>query len=376
MPTPHGITPTAGQGLLHGDREGRIAGYVLKVIRQVLGSTQEDLAERLRVDVTTVQGWESGRRPLTAVSAGTYLRIRHFLLRSGASPRLLPQLDTAMEADRFIGYVLSSEGPIELDGHPLASWVITRPFTDLLGWTFTGTAPAALAEAPVRRRGPAPPGPQLAADERRHVMDHLRDAAEQAAPDTAEGALLRRQAHYVAGYDQSSETVEWLAVMQRTEQRRLRSDEWTPSWAVVRSGAHTLARQGDADALPQFIGVHVETDECEIANLNYWAYWLGELTDPQLDDTFMIEVDLGAWHGDRLLEHLTAKLVAGNPYVDVVAHSLWSLVHRKPDAITPTRGTALSSAAKRILDEDGAMSPQSRRELNEVLYALRIIHRR
>ncbi|MDA0564868.1 helix-turn-helix domain-containing protein [Streptomonospora sp. S1-112] len=348
---------------------------MLKVIRQSGNLTQEELAERLSVDVTTIQGWESGRRPLMAVSAGTYLRIRHFLLRNGTSPRLLSQLDTAMEADRFIGYVLSHEGPLDLDAHPLASWVITRPFTDLIGWTFTGTAPSALASAPVRRRGPVPPGPRLAADERNHVITHLRAAAEQAALDTTEGALLRRQAHYVAGFDSSSETVEWLAVMQRAEQRRLRPGEWSPSWAVVRSGAHTLARRGDAEALPRFIGVHIETDQCEIANLNYWAYWLGELADPQLSDAFMIEVDLDAWHGGRLVEHLTTRLDRSNPYVDVVAHTLWSLVHRKPGAVTPTRGRALAEAVQKILEE-GGISPQSRRELQEVLYALRIVHRR
>lgn len=203
-----------------------IRGYVLKTIRQTVGLTQdqEQLAEKVQVDVSTLQGWESGRCPLMAIPAGSYLRLRHLLHRLGASPRLLVQLDTALEADRFIGYMLASDGPIDLDNHPLATWVITRPFTELVAWPFTGTVPSELKEAaPLQRRGLSAAGPVLAADERRHMVDHLQAAAEQAEKDSVEGALLRRQAHYVAGFDKSSQTVEWLAVMQRAEQRRLGS---------------------------------------------------------------------------------------------------------------------------------------------------------
>ncbi|MCP3011964.1 helix-turn-helix domain-containing protein [Nocardiopsis dassonvillei] len=371
---------TAGQGSApqaHADREGRVSGYVLKTIRQAVGLTQEQLAEQARVDVSTLQGWESGRRPLMAVPVGSYLRLHHLLHRLGATPRLLTQLDTSLEADRFIGYVLSSDGPIDLDNHPLATWVITRPFTELVAWPFTGTTPNELREAaPLRRRGPSGTGPGLAADERRHMVDHLQAAAEQAAHESVEGALLRRQAHYVAGFDDSSETVEWLAVMQRAEQRRLGNRVgWTPSWAVVRSGAHSLARTGDTDALPEFIDVHISTDACEIANLNYWAYWLGEISDPQLADTFMVELDLDAWHGDRLLKHLTGRLTPINPYVDVVCHTLWALIIRKPSLLDTRAAGELFGVVSQILDST-ALSPRSRRELEEVLYALRMIHRR
>lgn len=359
------------------DREGRVSGYVLKTIRQVVGLTQEQLAERTRVDISTLQGWESGRRPLMAVPAGAYLKLRHLLHRLGASPKLLNQLDTGLEADRFIGYVLASDEPIDLDNHPLATWVITRPFTELVAWPFTGAVPHELQEAaPIRRRGPSGTGPGLASDERRHMVDHLQDAAEQTAKDSVEGALLRRQAHYVAGFDKSADTVEWLEAMQRAEQRRLGNEgEWTPSWAVVRSGAHTLARTGDEEALAKFIDVHISTDACEVANLNYWAYWLGEISDPQLADTFMVELDLDCWHGDRLLKHLMGRLTPANPYVDVVCHTLWALIIRKPALLDTKIAHGLVTSVSRMLDE-GAISAQSRRELEEVLYALRMINRR
>lgn len=381
MTTPKSrTTRTAGQGpppRADADREGRVSGYVLKTIRQTVGFTQEQLAERLHVDVSTLQGWESGRRPLMAVSAGAYLKLRHLLHRLGASPRLLGQLDTGLEADRFIGYMLASNGPIDLDNHPLATWVITRPFTELVAWPFTGDVPNELKEAaPIRRRGPSGSGPGLAADERRHMVDHLQAAAEQAAKESVEGALLRRQAHYVAGFDKSSETVEWLAVTQRAEQRRLGNEvEWTPSWAVVRSGAHSMARTGDSEALSQFIDVHISTDACEIANLNYWAYWLGEISDPQLADTFMVELDLDSWHGDRLLKHLMGRLDPTNPFVDVVCHTLWALIIRKPSLLDTKVAGDLVESVSRMLDQ-GTVSAQSRRELEEVLYALRMIHRR
>jgi transcriptional regulator with XRE-family HTH domain len=359
------------------DREGRVSGYVLKIIRQAVGLTQEQLAEHVRVDVSTLQGWESGRRPLMAVPAGAYLRLRHLLHRLGASPRLLTQLDTGLEADRFIGYVLASDGPIDLDNHPLATWVITRPFTELVAWPFTGTTPNELKEAaPLRRRGPSGTGPALAADERRHMVDHLQAAAEQASHESVEGALLRRQAHYVVGFDKSSETVEWLAVMQRAEQRRVGSEvEWTPSWAVLRSGAHSLARAGDTEALPEFIDVHISTDACEVANLNYWAYWLGEISEPQLADVFMVRLDLDSWHGDRLLQHLMGRLTSTNPYVDVVCHTLWALIIRKPSLLHTRAAGELTESVSRTL-ESTAVSPRSHRELEEVLYALRMIHRR
>lgn len=377
---PHPPTRTGSQGVSFRtdlDREGRVSGYVLKTIRQAIGLTQEQLAARVPADVSTLQGWESGRRPLMAVPAGNYLRLRHLLHRLGASHRLVTQLDTALEADRFIGYVLAADGSIDLDNHPLATWVITRPFTELVAWTFTGAVPNELKEAAlIRRHGPSSLGPELATDERRHMINHLQATAEQAAKESTEGALLRRQAHYVAGFDNSSDTTEWLAVMQRAEQRRLSSEsEWTPSWAVVRSGAHSLARAGDTEALPQFIDMHISTDACEVANLNYWAYWLGEISAPQLADTFMVELDLGSWHGGRLLRHLTGRLSVDNPYVDVVAHTLWALIIRKPVLLNSGTAVDLGESVSRILDE-GTISRRSQRELEEVLYALRMIHRR
>ncbi|MFG1960266.1 transcriptional regulator [Nonomuraea sp. NPDC049028] len=284
----------------------------------------------------------------------------------------------ALEADRFVGYVLGTEPEkAGIENHPLASWVITRPFTDLVAWLFTGTAPSAMAGAArgIGRRGPVATAPSLLPDERAHFFDHLKVAAERADTDRVDGMLLRRQAHYVASFDDTAETADWLTVMQRAEEHRMsRVGEWTPSWAVVRSGAHSLARLGDREGLQHFIRVHLADEVCEVANLNYWAYWLGEVGEPQLADTFMIELKPDVWRGTELLRHLIGKLDSANPYLDVVVHTLWALVMLRPSTLDAQRADTLRDAAIRTLDEAIA-SPQSQRELEAVIYALRMIHR-
>lgn len=66
----------------HGSRSiGVVSGFVLKLARQSAALTQDKLAEVLTVDVTTVQGWESGRRPLSAMNAGDFLRLSGRLSR-------------------------------------------------------------------------------------------------------------------------------------------------------------------------------------------------------------------------------------------------------------------------------------------------------
>jgi transcriptional regulator with XRE-family HTH domain len=61
---------------------------VLKVIRESIGQTQQQLAERLGVSAATVEGWGSGRRPLMAVPTGNLMALRAELRRFGAAPSL------------------------------------------------------------------------------------------------------------------------------------------------------------------------------------------------------------------------------------------------------------------------------------------------
>jgi DNA-binding transcriptional regulator YiaG len=63
------VTLTDGQG---SRSTGIVSGFVLKLARQSASLTQEQLAEALTVGVSTIQRWESGRRPLAAMNAGDF----------------------------------------------------------------------------------------------------------------------------------------------------------------------------------------------------------------------------------------------------------------------------------------------------------------
>jgi transcriptional regulator with XRE-family HTH domain len=79
-----------------------VSGYTLKMIRESVGLTQTELARDHEVDVATVQGWESGRRPLTALRVRDLARLRARLSRLSASPRAIRVLDDAIDADLII----------------------------------------------------------------------------------------------------------------------------------------------------------------------------------------------------------------------------------------------------------------------------------
>jgi transcriptional regulator with XRE-family HTH domain len=81
---------------------GAVSGFLLKLIRESAGLTQVQLAEKLAVDVASVQGWESGRRSLTALRAADLVRLRSRLLREGAQRTLLAMLEDAVLADVII----------------------------------------------------------------------------------------------------------------------------------------------------------------------------------------------------------------------------------------------------------------------------------
>jgi hypothetical protein len=108
-------------------------------------------------------------------------------------------------------------------------------------------------------------------------------------------ALLRRQAIYLLGFDTRASPSGWL----RTEQRRALSDagrtDHIRSWTAVRSSAAALACGGDRDPLRAVLRHALATDRLEQANLNYWAYWVGEIGDVQVDDGFMGRVDPRGW---------------------------------------------------------------------------------
>ncbi len=370
--TPKGRKPTLTASQAR-PRHGVVAGHLLKLIREGTGRTQAQLAEDLRMDATSVQGWESGRRPLTATQTGKLRDVRRTLLRLGADPTLLLLLDQALDADAVLSHALAGQPTADLHQHLLSGWVVTRDTTHMLAWALTGQTPFAIldSEAPTRRRGPVANSPLLASDERQAFFQHMRRAAELAHHAGDTGALLRRQALYLCGYDQRPDTGMWLADMRR-KLTRPRRGEWTPHWADQRSVAATLTRHGDTDAIHAFIADGMG-DIGEAANLNYWAYWLGLDPVPQADDTFMIERPHGSWDGLALLRALSTRLAPDLGCIDLNVHSVWALLGARRGLliVDPRLNDDLATRVTTLLDSD-AVSRQSRAELESVHYGLRL----
>ncbi|WP_130345669.1 helix-turn-helix domain-containing protein [Herbihabitans rhizosphaerae] len=134
-------TLTAGQG---SRATGVVSGFVLKLARQSAALTQERFAETLRVDVTTVQGWESGRRPLAAMNTGDFLRLCSRLSRLGAPPSTGRHLREAIEADQVLSTGVTAGATwVDADVHPLAASVHRRTITNLITWPITRETPQA-----------------------------------------------------------------------------------------------------------------------------------------------------------------------------------------------------------------------------------------
>lgn len=368
MPSSTGPSLTGGQGSSSRARSGVISGYVFRVIREQLGHTQETVAEQLKVSADTVAGWESGRRPLTAVPVGQMLIHRHRLLQMGTAPLLLQALERAMEADVLLASALDEGTSVEES--PLGAWVMQRSLVEVLAWPLNGVAPQDVRELPAPRRprrGPVPTGPELPARDRQRFFTQMRRTAEQARGE--DQFLLRRQALYLAGYDDEADTSQWLAHQQATE----RPSSWLTDWLNARSVAAVTARQGDRDRMNHFIDSALTDDDAgEAANLNYWAYWIGETSHLELSDAFIASRTPGPWPGDKLLAHLAQGLSTEHGYVDLNIHSLWSLLAIRPNLLKSGAATRELSDRLPVMLDSGQLSARARRELESIRYAIRL----
>lgn len=355
-----------------GTERGLISGYVLKLCRESAGLAQEGFAEQLGVDVSTVQGWESGRRPFTAMPYRQVLALMHQLRSAGSNPRLLDALHDAAEAD----YVLSHMLNLKLDKHsvagsPLSGSVMTNGVSQMFGWLLLNHEPSRITRnrKTSRRRGPVATGPSLPNDERPLFFQKLREAGD-FARNKSDRVLLHRQACFLSSLERGEAAASWLAGV--AERGALSSRHgWSPKWPEVRSLATSLARQGDPELLRAFIEQAYQDDECRLAELNYWAYWVGEIPARQSDDYFMVDPEL-RWHGSALFSHLSERLEIRHPLVELNIHTLDTLLTAKPYLIAQEAETArgLSTRIGEMLSGGGLLARRARVQAEHLLKAL------
>jgi hypothetical protein len=365
-------TPRPGQGSR--SAVGAVSGFALRLMRESVGLTQAGFAELVERDLATVQGWESGRRPLTALRATDLSRLRAELLARGASPTAFAALRDCLDADLLItSAVETGELVTSAVAHPLALAVHRRDFTNLVTWPFTGETPSRLAGLgpPAARRGPSPDRPLLGAEVRERFFDHLLAVADRFRDEAH--AVLRRQAIYLLGFDEREPTRQWLRDEQHAALRAAGRFDTVPSWVAVRSSAVALAQEGDPEPLAAFVARGLGDDDQDTANVNYWAYWVGEIGDTQVDDRFMTEVPTRPWSGALLLEHLVPRVREGSPHLALNAHTLWALILSRPRVLEeqPHLRTQVGHQVERVLDAPGP-DPATKQQLAGVAYAVRL----
>ena len=342
-------TLTGGEAL-----SGRIAGTVLKAIRKATGLSQEDLAEHAGAGLTTVQGWETGRRPLINVRYSEVFRLHRRLQTAGSDPQLLRLLDPALRADNILAEINTPDPEL----HPLALLVPDRTLTELLAWPISGTPPRQLRG--IRAHLP------VGAGVREHLVAQLRELAERAPATTMAGAMLRRQAQFlIAGHPGFRE---WVTDRVRADLRRTNLGDWSVQWPVARSHAVSSAIAGDPEPLHRFVTEGLATEQGVTANLTYWAYWAGEINTQWTTDHEML--DEQPWSGETLLASLTDGIVNA-PYRDLCAHTLWALIRVKRGLIVDADTSATVAMAVDAALAEGKVSDDARRKLEQVDYLVR-----
>jgi transcriptional regulator with XRE-family HTH domain len=312
------------RGSVDGPELGVVAGFLLKLLRGSTGLTQTELAAELAVDDSTVQGWESGRRPLSALRSTEVLRLGRALKALGAPVFGVSMLPRAIEADEFLTTCVHADGTLMPPRqNPLGHSVHRRDFVAFVTWPFTGIVPSAVRSLPLpKSRGPVADRPQLTANQRQQFFDHMLVSAESATDKTQ---LIRRQATYLLGFDQRPASAEWLAEQQRRTAVRSIDLRDVPSGIASRSASLALARQGDIDPVRHFIQGTLSENRQLMGALTYWAYWLGEIPETYSDDESMLTAGRELWSGYRLIDHLMGHLTdAKNAEMNI--HSLLGLV--------------------------------------------------
>jgi transcriptional regulator with XRE-family HTH domain len=364
-------------------RDGVISGYVLKLARESINCTQVELAQQLAVDPNTIHSWETGRRSLAATSVRDLAQIGLRLSNLGVNPALIDGLNPALEADHILNRTLSTgHGDLVGGSHPLASWLLPHSVSEMLAWPLIREVPSAISRVLPKsaRRGPVASGPPLAIPERRRFFENVEAAAELTLSQPFGGedgrSQLAHQLYLRIGWNREPEAREWLqASYARHRARYPRFDRWSPRWLELRSLVIALANHRDPEPLTRFVRTAHESDECKMANLNYWAYWAGELRERQWSQEFMVSMEtFRSWTGVTLLRRLIRKLDATNSYLELNIHSIATLLDR-PIAHHLLDGDrelawSLSLKVDGLLEQPAVVSDHGRRQLDAIRHSI------
>lgn len=358
----------------HGARPvGIVAGFALKTARRTASMTQEQLAEMLRVDVSTIQGWESGRRPLAAAAAGDVMGVCRLLARAAAPVTIAGHIHQAIAADLILTCGVRISGELaELDQHPLASTVLRRTAANLVALPLISSWPRGIAHVVNAQGKPVASPPQLPLGDRLRFFDHLMVITERAA-DTGEW-LLRRQAIYFLGFDSRPSTMDWIRTLhRRTTPKSIEMSDDLHGHLTSRSAAVALATGGDSDRIQEFVD-NLSGERAQLVNLNFWAHWIGETSGEHADDSFMLKDSRSDWSGSRLLAHLVDRLDERAAHRPLNLRSLHTLVSYKSELLRnlPKDSVQKLGDTLDVLESSPLLTRAERDQVVGLLYAVRL----
>ncbi|BAL92740.1 hypothetical protein AMIS_75200 [Actinoplanes missouriensis 431] len=169
--------------------------------------------------------------------------------------------------------------------------------------------------------------------------------------------------------------VDWLRTEWNRAGRHRPGEQNIAELLEARSASVALAVAGDSTHLYDFVE-HMTNQAEEVANLNYWAYWIGELSDDKTNDDFMLTADTRSWAGSRLLRHLMERLDPASPQRPLNICTLHALIASRPELLNGR--PAVRTSLTEVLDKLAATADLSRSERDRIAglqYANRIAER-
>ena len=124
--------------------------------------------------------------------------------------------------------------------------------------------------------------------------------------------------------------------------------------------------------LIDFVATGLRVDEQAIANLNYWAYWVGEASDTYTDDSFMAANDPRHAAGPKLFDHLVDRLHGASEQAELYIHTLWQLLLARPSVVAGNPSARVTAQRKIEMLDGAALTTAARQKLSDVTYGLRL----